>query len=79
MVKILEATTNGAAAGCPPKNIKIKNVATNKQNVVIYKVDLTGGIVFIDNLKNGRINKTKIPDNIPITPPNLLGHALKIA
>jgi len=44
-----------------------------------YKTDFTGGSEVNDNLKYGRINKTRIPDNITIIPTSLLGQARKMA
>lgn len=36
--------TNGAAAGCPPKNIKIKKLLTKSQNKTLYNGDFVEGI-----------------------------------
>jgi len=78
-VKNLLHNTNGAAAGCPPKNIKIMKLAIKSQKNNLYNHETLVGIEFGETLKNGSKNKIKIAANILITPPSLLGHARKIA
>jgi hypothetical protein len=63
----------------PPKNIRIKNVATKSQNNVLWKNDNGPQISYFPKLYSGKINKIKIADTIAITPPNLSGNARRIA
>ena len=42
-VKNLLQRTKGAAAACPPKNIKIKKLLTNNQNKIFVAGDFTEG------------------------------------
>jgi hypothetical protein len=78
-VKNLLHRTKGAAAGCPPKNIKIIKLAIKSQKKSLYNHEMFVGIEFGVTLKNGIINKIRIAANILITPPSLLGQARKMA
>jgi hypothetical protein len=78
-VKNLLHNTKGAAAGCPPKNIKIIKFAIKSQKSSLYSHEMLVGIEFGVTLKKGTKNKIKIAANILITPPSLLGHARRIA
>jgi len=78
-VKNLLHTTKGAAAGWPPKNIKIIKFAIKSQKSNLYNHEMLVGIEFGVILKKGNRNNIKIAANILITPPSLLGHARKIA
>jgi hypothetical protein len=78
-VKNLLHITKGAAAGCPPKNIKIIKLAIKSQKSSLYNQEMLVGIEFGVILKNGSKNNISIAANILITPPSLLGQARKIA
>jgi hypothetical protein len=66
-------------AGLPPKNSNVKNIAIKIQKKRMCIFEEGAGSVFFGTGYNGNTNQIRIADNIPITPPNLLGQARRIA
>jgi len=82
-VNSLLATTKGASAALIPRNIKVKKIAKKNQTQILWRSEYTQEIIRASKevlrVSAGIAKLTRIAANIPIAPPNLLGHARRIA